>query len=127
MLTHVLDVTLFVQVVKGMLLKRDTEGTVTEISDAKVAVYAQGVDTSGPETKGTVLIKSAEELENYSKSEEKQLEQYIKAIADSGAKVVVSGGNIGMRSTRDTSACTCLISRQMLSLNVEPTALCCPK
>jgi hypothetical protein len=27
----------------------------------------QGVDTAGPETKGTVLIKSAEELESYSK------------------------------------------------------------
>lgn len=29
--------------------------------------HLQGVDTSGPETKGTVLIKSAEELESYSK------------------------------------------------------------
>jgi hypothetical protein len=29
--------------------------------------WGQGVDTSGPETKGTVLIKSAEELESYSK------------------------------------------------------------
>jgi hypothetical protein len=28
-------------VVKGMLLKRDTEGTVKHVSDAKVAVFAQ--------------------------------------------------------------------------------------
>jgi len=82
-------------VVKGMVLRRDTEGTIKTVKDAKVAVYAQGVDTSGPETKGTVLIKSAEELENYSKSEESKLEEYIKGIADTGAKVVVSGGNIG--------------------------------
>lgn len=82
-------------VVKGMVLRRDTEGTLKSVKDAKVAVYAQGVDTSGPETKGTVLIKSAEELENYSKSEEAKLEEYVKGIADTGAKVVVSGGNIG--------------------------------
>jgi hypothetical protein len=31
------------------------------------ASAVQGVDTSGPETKGTVLIKSAEELEGYSR------------------------------------------------------------
>jgi hypothetical protein len=30
-------------------------------------LFLQGVDTSGPETKGTVLIKSAEELEGYSR------------------------------------------------------------
>ena len=29
------------------------------------------------------------------RSEEEQLEQYIKSIAETGAKVVVSGGNIG--------------------------------
>eukprot|EP00879_Flechtneria_rotunda_P026898 GHRR01028742.1.p1 GENE.GHRR01028742.1~~GHRR01028742.1.p1 ORF type:complete len:375 (+),score=126.23 GHRR01028742.1:701-1825(+) len=83
------------RVVKGMMLKRDTDGTIKSVKDAKVVVYAQGVDTSGPETKGTVLIKSAEELENYSRSEENKLQEYIKGIADSGAKVVVSGGNIG--------------------------------
>uniref|UniRef100_A0A383VL87 CCT-theta n=1 Tax=Tetradesmus obliquus TaxID=3088 RepID=A0A383VL87_TETOB len=83
------------QVVKGMVLKRDAEGSVKCVENAKVVVYAQGVDTSGPETKGTVLIKSAEELEGYSRSEEEKLEQYVKAIADSGAKVIVSGGAIG--------------------------------
>lgn len=102
------------QVVKGMLLKRDTEGTVKEVSDAKVAVYAQGVDTSGPETKGTVLIKSAEELENYSKSEEKQLESYIKAISDSGVKVVVSGGNIG-NMEQLLSLCLCFYGQLLVS------------
>jgi T-complex protein 1 subunit theta len=53
--------------VKGMVLKRDTEGSVKAVEDAKVAAYTQGVDTSSTDTKGTVLIKSAEELENYSK------------------------------------------------------------
>ncbi len=38
-------------VVKGIVIKRDTEGTVKGVSDAKVAVFAQGVDTSSTETK----------------------------------------------------------------------------
>ena len=38
-------------VVKGVVIKRDTEGTVKNIKDAKVAVFAQGIDTSTTETK----------------------------------------------------------------------------
>lgn len=71
------------------------EGTVSAVEDAKVAVYAQGVDTLGTETKGTVLIKSAEELENYSKGEEEKIDKAIKSLADAGIKVIVSGGTFG--------------------------------
>lgn len=38
-------------VVKGMVLKRGTEGSVARVADAKVAVFAQGVDTTSTETK----------------------------------------------------------------------------
>lgn len=38
-------------VVKGIVIKRDTEGTIKSVTDAKVAVFAQGVDTSSTETK----------------------------------------------------------------------------
>ncbi len=44
---------------------------------------------------GTVLIRSAAELEGYSRSEEDRLEALIKGIADSGARVVVAGSAIG--------------------------------
>ncbi|PSC71471.1 T-complex theta subunit [Micractinium conductrix] len=76
-------------VVKGMVLKRAPEGSVQRVADGKVAVFAQGVDASSTETKGTVLIRSAEELEGYSRGEEARIEEIIKSIADSGAKVVV--------------------------------------
>ncbi|EFN58038.1 hypothetical protein CHLNCDRAFT_34430 [Chlorella variabilis] len=76
-------------VVKGMVLKRGVEGSISRVADGKVAVYAQGVDTSSTETKGTVLIRSAEELEGYSRSEENRIEEIIKSIADAGVKVVV--------------------------------------
>lgn len=54
-------------VVKGMVLRRDCEGTIKHVENAKIAAYAEGVDTASTDTKGTVLIKNAQELENYSK------------------------------------------------------------
>ncbi len=42
-----------------------------------------------------MLIKSAEELESYSGSEERKLEEIIKGIADAGTRVVAAGAAIG--------------------------------
>ena len=81
--------------VSGLALKRGVEGRVTSVEAARVAVYAQGFDTSGPETKGTVLIRSAAELEAYSSQEEAAVEALVAAVAASGATVVVSGGAFG--------------------------------
>lgn len=83
------------RVVKGLVLKRGVEGNVTCVENAKIAVFAQGVDTLGTETKGTVLIKSAEELENYSKGEEEKVEKAILDLVNAGVKVIVSGGSFG--------------------------------
>ncbi|KAH6827439.1 TCP-1/cpn60 chaperonin family protein [Perilla frutescens var. hirtella] len=82
-------------VVRGMVLKSDAAGSIKRIENAKVAVFAGGVDTTATETKGTVLIHSAEQLENYAKTEEAKVEELIKAVADSGAKVIVSGSAVG--------------------------------
>ena len=78
-----------------MVFKRQVEGDVSKVLNAKIAVFTCAVDITQTETKGTVLIKSAEELMNFSRGEEALLESQIKAIADSGAKVLVSGGKIG--------------------------------
>ncbi|KAI3990311.1 hypothetical protein MKX01_037650 [Papaver californicum] len=77
-------------VVRGMVLKGDASGSII-----KIAVFVGGVDTSATETKGTVLVHSAEQLENYAKTEETKVEELIKSVADSGAKVIVSGAAVG--------------------------------
>ncbi|KAH7512866.1 hypothetical protein FEM48_Zijuj12G0135700 [Ziziphus jujuba var. spinosa] len=82
-------------IVRGMVLKSDAVGSIKRMEKAKVAVFAGGVDTSATETKGTVLIHNAEQLENYAKTEEAKVEELIKAVADSGAKVIVSGAAVG--------------------------------
>jgi T-complex protein 1 subunit theta len=81
-------------VVQGMVFKRGVETTVIKAEKAKIAVYTCPIDASSTETKGTVLIKSAAELKNFSRGEESLLEGQIKEIADTGVKVIVSGGKI---------------------------------
>ncbi|XP_055386829.1 T-complex protein 1 subunit theta [Condylostylus longicornis] len=83
------------KVLKGMVFKRQVEGDVISAEKAKIAMYSCPVDIIQTETKGTVLIKSADELMNFSRGEEGLLEQQIKSIADTGAKVIVAGGKFG--------------------------------
>lgn len=78
-----------------MVFKRFVEGDVSSATKAKIALYSCPLDITQTETKGTVLIKTAEELKNFSKGEESLLEEQIKAIADTGANVIVAGGKFG--------------------------------
>lgn len=82
-------------IVRGHVLPRDAEGTIKSVTKAKIAVFAGGIDMAKTETKDVVQLNSAEELTNYSKSEEQAMEKIIKEIADAGIKVVVSGSAIG--------------------------------
>nr|AAP34647.1 chaperonin-containing TCP-1 theta [Bigelowiella natans] len=83
------------EVICGVVVNRDTDTSVKSVLDAKVAVFTCAIDTATTETKGTVLIKDADELLDYNKSEERMIEASIKAIADSGVKVIVTGGSVG--------------------------------
>ena len=82
-------------VMQGMVLKREVEGVVTKANQCKIALYSCPIDISTTETKGTVLIKSADELKNFSRGEEELLEKQIKSIVDAGCKLVVCGGKVG--------------------------------
>lgn len=81
-------------VVHGMVIERPPMGTITSVDNPKIAVYNCPFDISGGETKGTVLIKNASDLLNFSKSEEALMERYIKSIADQGVTVCVVGGSV---------------------------------
>lgn len=82
-------------IVNGMVFRKHVEGAHSGHKDAKIAVYAVPVDVATSETKATVLVKNAEELANFSHGEEEILESQIKAIADSGVKIIVSGAKFG--------------------------------
>ena len=81
-------------VVHGMVAMRGAETSLLEVKDAKITVFGCGIEASATEAKGTVLMESADDLKGYNKSEEMKMDEIIKSIADSGTKVVVSGGTI---------------------------------
>lgn len=83
------------RVVKGMVFGREPEGAVKKVQKAKVGVFSCPIDISQTETKGTVLLKNAKEMMDFTKGEENQLEQVVKELHDSGLRVVVAGSTIG--------------------------------
>lgn len=83
------------RVVKGMVFPRESENTVKQVRHAKVGVYTCPIDISQTETKGTVLLHSAQEMLDFTKGEEKQLETAVKELYDSGLRVVVGGSSFG--------------------------------
>lgn len=83
------------RVVKGMVLGREPDGVVKKAQKAKVGVFSCPIDISQTETKGTVLLKNAQEMLDFSKGEEERLEAAIKELYDSGLRVLVCGSTIG--------------------------------
>ncbi|TFK64293.1 T-complex protein 1 [Pluteus cervinus] len=83
------------KVVQGMVFGREPEGNIKKVTRAKVAVFTSALDISQTETKGTVLLKNADEMLNFTTGEEKQLERIFKEIADAGIKVIIAGSSVG--------------------------------
>jgi len=82
------------EVVHGMVCIRQSETSVHRVTKAKVAVFNTNIEMQQGETKGTILLTSADELQNYSKSEEDKFEGFIKGLADAGVQVVVGSGSM---------------------------------
>eukprot|EP01134_Creolimax_fragrantissima_P003683 CFRG3683T1 len=80
--------------VKGMVIRRSPEGMVTNVANAKIAVFSCPLDAGKTETKGTVLLQNAEELLKFSGEEENRLEQIVSEIAAAGTTVVVAGSSV---------------------------------
>jgi T-complex protein 1 subunit theta len=69
-------------------------GTIKKVKDAKVAVFACSIQCTDTETKGTILLESANDLLKYNVGEEKEIEKIIRDIYDSGVRVVITGGTV---------------------------------
>lgn len=82
------------QVIHGMVVLRGSETSITSVKDAKIAVFNTSIEMQQGETKGTVLLKSADELMTYTKGEEDQFETFVKGLAEAGVNVVIGSGSI---------------------------------
>ena len=87
------------EVIKGMVIPYPSIGKQKRIENAKIAVFTCAIQCADTETKGTVLIENANELMNFNISEEKEIDNAIKAISDSGVKVIVTGETIDDMAT----------------------------
>jgi T-complex protein 1 subunit theta len=70
----------------------NSKTSIKSVTDAKVAVFVNPLDVDNTDSKGNVLMKSADDLKAYNKSEEAFMEKQVKEIADSGVNVCVFGG-----------------------------------
>ena len=98
------------RIIPGMVFKRYVDSELKNVQNAKVnwiifreenindlfqiAMFNCPLDNLQTETKGTVLLKSATELKDFTKGEENLLRDSVKSIKESGAQVVVCGGKI---------------------------------
>ncbi|KAL4923846.1 M48 family metallopeptidase [Aspergillus undulatus] len=83
------------RVIKGMVFGREPDGSIKKATKAKVGVFSCPIDISQTETKGTVLLKNAQEMLDFTKGEEERLEAAVKELYDSGLRVVVAGAQVG--------------------------------
>lgn len=82
------------ELIEGYVATRGLETVTTSGTDCKIVVFASGVEASNTEAKGTVLMKTADDLMTYNKTEEAKMEEIIQGIAETGVKLVVAGGNV---------------------------------
>ena len=79
---------------KGMVIPRPAEGSVKHVKNAKVAVYNCPLDPQQSDTKGTELIKTASDLNSYSRGEEEIAQKLVEDISAAGVQVLVLGGSV---------------------------------
>merc|ERR1711963_110815 len=77
-----------------MIIARAPQTTHLRAENPKIAVFACPFVMDEGETKTNLLIKTAEDLLNFTKSEENHMEKLVKGIADQGVNVIVVGGSI---------------------------------
>jgi T-complex protein 1 subunit theta len=82
------------EVIRGMVVIRQSETSIHRVANCKIAVFNTNFEMNQGETKGTVLFETADQLENYAKSEEDKFEGIIKGLAEAGVQCVVCSGSM---------------------------------
>lgn len=82
------------KVIRGVVVTKASETSVKHVTNAKVAVFNTNIEMQQGETKGTVLLKNADDLLNYTTGEEDKFEGFIKKLAEAGVAVVVCQGSM---------------------------------
>jgi len=79
---------------QGMLLEACPEGVARRGENVKVAVYACPLSITNMDTKGTVLLRSAEELLAFRKEDENTVRKQVDEITSNGVGMIVCSGSV---------------------------------
>ena len=83
------------ELVRGFVIPRGLESSGREGGEKlRVAVFGVPFDPQEAETKGTVLISNAQQLLDYTKTEESYAEKLVRELVDAGVGMVVAGGSV---------------------------------
>ena len=82
------------EVVHGMVVTRGPQTSIHHCENCKVAVFNTNIEMQQGETKGTVLMRNADDLLNYTRGEEAAFENFVKGLAEAGISVVVGSGSM---------------------------------
>jgi T-complex protein 1 subunit theta len=80
--------------VSGVDSVSQSKVSTTDGKYVNVCVFACGFEASSTEAKGTVLMKNADDLLNYNKTEEMKMSDIVASIKAANVDVVVVGGNV---------------------------------
>lgn len=79
---------------KGMILHRQPEGAITSVEDCKIAVFTCPIEVAQSEAKSTVVMNDENDLLNFSKGEEKEMEAFVSSLKDKNIQCVIVNGTI---------------------------------
>jgi len=112
------------EVISGMVMTRAPETTVHVVEKPKVAVFACPFVMDEGETKTNLLIKNAEDLLNFTKSEENHMEKLIKGIVDQGVNTIVIGGSISELANHYFEKYGLMVVKSMSKFEVKRLCKC---
>lgn len=81
-------------VINGMLLLRNVESHIKSVENCKVAVFSCPIEVPNAECKTTVVMHDDNDLLNFSKGEEKEMEDLIKSLYDENIRCLIVNGTI---------------------------------
>ncbi|KAJ2744473.1 T-complex protein 1 subunit theta [Coemansia sp. BCRC 34301] len=83
------------RVVRGMVFPTAPVTSARRAQCVRVAVFACAVDVGQTETKGTVLLRSADALLDYTRGEEAQMDAAVAELHAAGVGAVICGSGVG--------------------------------
>lgn len=79
---------------QGMLLESAPLGCIQEGLGLRTAIYTCPLAVANMDTKGTVLLKTAQDLLEYRAGDEQVIRQRVDALTENGVRLIICGGTV---------------------------------